>query len=136
MPELTDDQLQFRELFDAAPDAILVCDSGGTIVRVNQQTERMFGYARGDLLGQKIEMLIPQRFRAQHPQHVAGYVRSPRTRPMGSGLELSGLRRDGSEFPVEISLSPISSARGPMMAAAIRDVSDRKRIEDEARRAN
>ncbi|MGE0867105.1 MAG: PAS domain S-box protein [Kofleriaceae bacterium] len=136
MHELGDEQLQFRELFEAAPDATLVCDPTGLIVRVNQQAERMFGYSRSDLLGNRIEMLIPERFRAQHPGHVAGYVRSPRTRPMGSGLELSGLRRDGSEFPVEISLSPISTARGPMMAAAIRDVSDRRRIEDEARRAN
>ncbi|MBA3456564.1 MAG: PAS domain S-box protein [Deltaproteobacteria bacterium] len=130
------DQLEYRELFEAAPDGFLVVDPLGTIVRVNQQTERMFGYARSELLGSAIENLIPERFRAQHPQHVARYVHSPRTRPMGSGLELSGLRRDGTEFPIEISLSPISSARGPMVAAAIRDVSDRKRFEEEARRAN
>ncbi len=134
MPET--DQRELRELFEAAPDGMLVVDLRGTILRVNQQTERMFGYGRHELIGSAIEMLIPSRFRAQHPQHVAGYVGAPRSRPMGSGLELSGLRRDGTEFPIEISLSPINSERGQMVAAAIRDVSDRKRFEDEARRAN
>jgi PAS domain S-box-containing protein len=134
--ESDDIQLEFRELFEAAPDAVLVVDPRGVIVRVNKQTERLFGYASAELVGEAIEVLIPERYRPQHPQHVAGYVRAPRTRPMGSGLALSGRRRDGSEFPVEISLSPISSGRGGMVAAAIRDVSDRKRIEDEARRAN
>jgi len=129
-------QLEFRELFEAAPDGILVADHEGLIVRINVQIERMFGYPRGEVIGKRIDMLIPERFRPQHPQHVASFMRSPRTRSMGSGLELSGRRRDGTEFPVEISLSPISSARGEMVAAAIRDVSDRRRIEDEARRAN
>jgi PAS domain S-box-containing protein len=134
--EHDDIQLEFRELFEAAPDAVLVVDPHGVIVRVNKQTERLFGYSSAELVGEAIEVLIPERYRAQHPQHVAGYVRAPRTRPMGSGLALSGRRRDGSEFPVEISLSPISSGRGGMVAAAIRDVTDRKQIEDEARRAN
>ncbi len=135
-PMLEADQRELRELFEAAPDGILVVDPHGTILRVNQQTERMFGYGRDELIGSAIEMLIPGRFRSQHPHHVAGYVSSPRSRPMGSGLELSGLRHDGTEFPIEISLSPINSERGTMIAAAIRDVSDRKRFEEEARRAN
>ncbi len=128
--------LDFRELVDAAPDGIVVCDAGGVIALVNVQAERMFGYSRAELIGRPIETLIPERLRGRHPQHVAGYTRTPRTRPMGSGLELSGRRRDGTEFPVEISLSPLGSDRGQMIAAAIRDVTDRKRIEDEARRAN
>jgi PAS domain S-box-containing protein len=126
----------FRELVDAAPDGIVVCDRAGKITLVNVQAEHMFGYSRDALIGQPIETLIPERLRARHPQHIAGYMGAPRTRPMGSGLELLGRRRDGSEFPVEISLSPIGSAQGRMVAAAIRDVTDRKRIEDEARRAN
>ena len=128
--------LNFRELVDAAPDGIVVCDADGMITLVNLQAERMFGYPRDELIGKPVETLIPERLRPRHPQHVAGYVGSPRTRPMGSGLELSGRRRDGTEFPVEISLSPVRSDRGQMVAAAIRDVTDRKRIEDEARRAN
>jgi PAS domain S-box-containing protein len=134
MPEPAD--IDFRELVDAAPDGIVVCDHAGAITLVNVQAERMFGYSRDELIGKPIESLIPERLRARHPQHVTKYMNSPRTRPMGSGLELLGRRRDGSEFPVEISLSPIRSAQSPMVAAAIRDVSDRKRIEDEARRAN
>ena len=121
--------------FEAAPRR-LVADSEGMIVLVNQQTERMFGYRRHELIGLRIEILIPERFRPQHPAHVASYTGAPRARPMGSGLALAGRRRDGSEFPVEISLSPIASSGGQMVAASIRDVSDRKRVEDEARRAN
>jgi PAS domain S-box-containing protein len=128
--------MDFRELVDAAPDGIVVCDADGVIELVNVQAERMFGYSRDELIGKRVETLIPDRLRLRHPQHVASYVQAPRTRPMGSGLELSGRRRDGTEFPVEISLSPIRSDRGRMIAAAIRDVTDRKRIEDEARRAN
>ncbi len=128
--------LQFRELVDAAPDGIVVTDHEGKIVLVNIQAERMFGYPRSEMLGNQVDMLIPGRFRTKHPAHIAGYTREPRTRPMGSDLELFGRRRDGSEFPVEISLSPIKTATGTLFSAAIRDVSDRKRIEAEARRAN
>jgi len=128
--------MDFRELVDAAPDGIVVCDADGIIALVNVQAEHMFGYSRDELIGKRVETLIPDRLRLRHPQHVVSYVQAPRTRPMGSGLELSGRRRDGTEFPVEISLSPIRSDGGRMIAAAIRDVTDRKRIEDEARRAN
>ncbi|HWO20981.1 MAG TPA: PAS domain S-box protein [Kofleriaceae bacterium] len=129
-------RFDFRDLVDAAPDGMIVCDRAGTLTLVNVQAEQMFGYSRDELIGKPIEVLIPERLRARHPHHIAGYMNAPRTRPMGSGLELLGRRRDGTEFPVEISLSPIQSAQGQMIAAAIRDVTDRKRIEDEARRAN
>jgi PAS domain S-box-containing protein len=129
-------ELRYRELVDAAPDGIVVCDRAGTIVLANQQLERMFGYSRTEVIGKPIEMLIPERFHGRHTGHVAGYTGSPHARPMGSGLELHGRRRDGSEFPVEISLSPLRSDDGLLVSAAIRDVSDRKRIEAEARRAN
>ncbi len=131
-----DAELRFRELVESAPDGIIVCDREGAIMLVNAQTERMFGYARADLLGKPIEILIPERLRGRHPAHVRGYTGAPRSRPMGTGLELSGRRKDGTEFPVEISLSPIQVDQGTLFSAAIRDVSDRKRIEDEARRAN
>jgi PAS domain S-box-containing protein len=128
--------LNFRELVDAAPDGVVVCDRAGTIILVNRQAEAMFGYPRSELVGKRIEDLIPERFRARHPQHVGNYVAKPKSRPMGSGLDLFGRRRDGSEFPVEISLSPISMDGGMVVSAAIRDVTDRKQIEAEARRAN
>src|SRR5688500_12107762 len=104
---MSDLDLQYRELVDAAPDGIVVVDGDGKTVLVNVQAEPMFAYPRAELVGQPIEMLIPNRFRPQHPAHVKRYVHEPRTRPMGSGLELFGRRRDGTEFPVEISLSPI-----------------------------
>jgi len=129
-------ELSFRELVNAAPDGIVVCDQQGNILLVNNQAERMFGYPRAELLGSSIEQLIPERFRERHPKHVSTYSSAPRSRPMGSGLSLSGRRRDGSEFPVEISLSPIASPKGVVISAAIRDVTDRKQIEAEARRAN
>jgi PAS domain S-box-containing protein len=131
-----DFHIQYRELLDAAPDGMIVVDQTSTIVFVNIQAEKMFGYSRTELVGKPIDVLIPQRFRAKHPKHVEGYVNEPHARPMGSGLDLHGRRGDGSEFPVEISLSPIRTERGVLVSAAIRDVTDRKRIEAEARRAN
>jgi PAS domain S-box-containing protein len=136
MPLSDQSELSFRDLVDAAPDGIVVCDRSANILLVNKQAEAMFGYTRAELLGKPIEELIPERFRARHPKHVAGYVEHPKSRPMGSELELFGRRRDGSEFPVEISLSPLTTPKGTIISAAIRDVSDRKRIEAEARRAN
>jgi PAS domain S-box-containing protein len=130
------ENLPFRQLVDAAPDGIVVVDQAGTIVLVNAETERMFGYARDELVGQPIHLLVPERLRARHPEHVKSYHAAPRLRPMGSGLELYGHRRDGTEFPVEISLSPIQHASERLVVAGIRDVTDRRQIEREAKRAN
>jgi len=128
--------LPFRQLVDAAPDGMIVCDHAGKILLVNEEGERMFGYSRDELVGKRIEMLIPDRLRGRHEGHVAGFTGAPRLRPMGSGLDLRGRRKDGSEFHVEISLSPIKTQAGLLVTAGIRDVSDRRQLEREARRAN
>ncbi len=128
--------LPFRDLIDAAPDGVVVCDQAGTIVLINAETERMFGYARDELLGQRIDLLIPERARSQHGRHLSSYTGAPRLRPMGIGMELTGLRKDGSEIPVEISLSPIRTERGMLVTAGIRDVTERRVLERDNRRAN
>ena len=118
---------KFRALLEAAPDAMVIVDSHGHIALVNAQAERLFGYRRQELIGQSISVLIPKRLRAQHRHHVKHYTRAAEARPMGGDLELLGLRKDGSEFPVEISLGPIETDEGTMVSSAIRDTSARKR---------
>ncbi|MET0551495.1 MAG: ATP-binding protein [Vicinamibacteria bacterium] len=119
----------FRALLEAAPDAMVIVDSRGEIVLVNSQTERLFGYDRRELLGRPVEILIPDALRARHHAHRYDYSREPRLRTMGEGLELAALRKDGSTFPVDIALGPLAGDDGPLVSAAIRDVTERKRTE-------
>ena len=125
---------RFRELLEAAPDAIMQVDADGRIILLNRVTESMFGYTREELLGQPVEVLIPQELHARHVQHRANYRQHPTTRSMGSGLALEGIRKDGSRFPVEISLSPSASEEGFRVTAIIRDITERRLAEERLRR--
>src|SRR5690348_4742707 len=116
-------------LLEAAPDAMVVIDRAGTIVLVNAQTEKLFGWARDELLGRPVEMLVPETFLELHRKHRDVYVRDPHVRAMGSGLDLRARRKDGSEFPVEISLAPLQTADGLLISAAVRDVTSKRREE-------
>ncbi|MGV3720984.1 MAG: PAS domain S-box protein [Actinomycetota bacterium] len=122
-------EARFRGLLESAPDPIVITDSSGRIVLVNQETERVFGYTRDELLGQPVEVLLPERYRGEHTGHRAGYQTAPRTRTMGLGMELSARRKDGSEFPVEISLSPTEAEDGVLIVSVIRDMTERIRAE-------
>jgi PAS domain S-box-containing protein len=129
------EQALFEQLFEFSPDAIVVTDSQGRITNVNAQVQRAFGYTREELVGKRVEVLVPERFRSAHPNHRQTYNAQPTLRPMGVGLELHALRKDGTEFPVDIMLSPVETTEGQVTVSVIRDISERKRTEEALRRS-
>lgn len=128
-------EAMFRGLLEAAPDAMVIVDSAGLVMLVNRQTEELFGYAREELLAKPVDMLVPGPLRDRHASHRGRYFVDPKMRPMGAGLELYAVRKDGSEFPVEILLSPLTIESETIVSAAIRDVAERKKTEETLRRA-
>jgi PAS domain S-box-containing protein len=125
----------FMSLLESAPDAMVIVDDHGRVVLMNARLAVLFGYQREELLGQPIEVLVPERVRTAHAQHRAAYLKTPKARPLGSGLDLQGRHKHGAEFPVEISLSPMPTARGVFVIAAVRDVTERRRAEEALRQA-
>jgi PAS domain S-box-containing protein len=122
-------EIPFRQLLDAAPDAMVISDQAGHIILVNAMTEQMLGYSRRELIGQSIEILVPGQHRQHHTQYRREYYAHPQTRPMGEGRELYAVRKDGSMFPAEISLSPMEAADRLLVTSAIRDITERKRVQ-------
>jgi formate hydrogenlyase transcriptional activator len=131
--EIESTDLLFQRLFDSSPDAIVVTDAAGHIRRANPQSERLFGYSSGEIIGSAVEVLLPERFRQAHPQHREAYYSDSHIRPMGTGLELYARRKDGSEFPVDIMLSPVEIEGGRLILTVVRDISERKRVEEALR---
>lgn len=126
---------RFRRVVESAPNAMVMINRFGTIEMVNAQAEQMFGYTRAEMLGELVEMLVPERFRHHHPGMRTGFFDAPKSRPMGAGRDLFGRRKDGSEIPIEIGLNPIETDDGPMVLSAIVDISDRKQKEMHVRAA-
>ncbi len=124
----------FQGFLEAAPDAVVIIDRDGVIVQINGQTETLFGYRRDELIGRPLEVLMPDRFHASHLTHQRAYSADPRPRPMGRGLDLFGLRKDGREFPIDVAISPLPSEAGGLMASTVRDMSEHRRLEDDLRR--
>src|SRR5258705_478330 len=116
---------QLTAVIDSVPTAVIMVDQRGTIVLVNAQAERLFGYKSVELLGEMIDILVPYRFRAEHPELRARFTKSPQARPMGAGRDLFGVRKDGSEFPIEIGLNPLMTDEGQFVLSAIVDISER-----------
>ncbi len=127
---------RFRTIVEAAPSATVMVNQSGTIVLINSLTETLFGYSRDELVGKTVDILVPERFRGPHPSYRGKFFEDPKTRSMGSGRDLFGRRRDGSEFPVEIGLNPIETPDGLMVLSAIVDITERKRADEELRRVN
>jgi PAS domain S-box-containing protein len=134
--QLRASEAQFRDLLQSAPDAVLITDDAGRIELVNAETERLFGYRREELIGRDIEILVPARYRTRHVDHRSGYIATARTRPMGAGLALYGVRKDGSEFPVSVSLSPTQTDRGLKVFCDVRDITDQRASESKIQDLN
>lgn len=137
--DITERKLQenkFRNLLESAPDAMIIVNREGQIQLVNAQAEKLFGYSRNEMIGSPVELLVPERLQDQHANHRDTYTHSPKARPMGIGLALHGRRKDGSEFPVEISLSPIETEEGVLISGAVRDVTERHRFDQQIRQLN
>jgi PAS domain S-box-containing protein len=122
-------EILFKHLLESTPDAMIIVDGGGKIVLVNKQTEQVFGFAREELLGQSVSVLIPPRFRHRHEDYLRSYREAPRVRPMGTSIEIWALRKDGSEFPAEISLGPLETPGGLLILSTHRDITERKQME-------